>query len=181
VYLLLPQIPMLFMGEEWASRQPFPFFCDFQGELAQAIRNGRREEFSQFPEFRDPAMQERIPDPLADATFLAAKLDWDALKNEDGLATLQWYRRILSVRMAEIVPYIPDLRSGGIYEVLGPGAVEVTWSVGSDRQLRLRANLSRNAQGTFTTEGERTVWSEGVAADVIELPPWSVIWSIVRR
>ena len=30
VFLLAPQIPMLFMGEEWAAAQPFPFFCDFE-------------------------------------------------------------------------------------------------------------------------------------------------------
>ena len=53
VYLLLPQIPMLFMGEEWAASQPFPFFCDFGGELADAVREGRREEFAKFPEFQD--------------------------------------------------------------------------------------------------------------------------------
>ena len=73
VYLLSPQVPMLFMGEEWASAQPFPFFCDFEGDLADAVRNGRREEFARFPEFRDPAMRERIPDPLAEATFRSAK------------------------------------------------------------------------------------------------------------
>jgi maltooligosyltrehalose trehalohydrolase len=33
LYLLLPQIPMLFMGEEWGSDQPFPFFCDYPGKL----------------------------------------------------------------------------------------------------------------------------------------------------
>jgi maltooligosyltrehalose trehalohydrolase len=32
-YLLLPQVPMLFMGEEWGAEQPFPFFCDFHGDL----------------------------------------------------------------------------------------------------------------------------------------------------
>jgi maltooligosyltrehalose trehalohydrolase len=26
-YLLLPQTPMLFRGEEWGSSQPFPFFA----------------------------------------------------------------------------------------------------------------------------------------------------------
>ncbi len=36
VYLLLPQIPMLFMGEEWGATQPFPFFCDFAGDLARS-------------------------------------------------------------------------------------------------------------------------------------------------
>ena len=54
VYLLAPQIPMLFMGEEWGATSPFPFFCDFTGELAEAVRKGRREEFSRFPEFSDP-------------------------------------------------------------------------------------------------------------------------------
>ncbi len=39
IYLLLPQIPMLFMGEEWHTRQPFLFFCDFGAELGQAVRS----------------------------------------------------------------------------------------------------------------------------------------------
>ena len=55
VYLIAPQTPMLFMGEEWGAEQPFPFFCDFHGQLADAIRKGRREEFSHFPEFADPS------------------------------------------------------------------------------------------------------------------------------
>ena len=43
-----PATPMLFMGEEWGAEQPFPYFCDFHGQLADAIRKGRREEFSGF-------------------------------------------------------------------------------------------------------------------------------------
>ena len=80
VYLLLPQIPMLFMGEEWGAAQPFPFFCDFGPELADAVRKGRREEFARFPEFQDPATRERIPDPMAEETFASAKLDWDDIE-----------------------------------------------------------------------------------------------------
>jgi maltooligosyltrehalose trehalohydrolase len=45
VTLLAPMPPLLFMGEEWGSERPFPFFCDFHGALAQAVRKGRREEF----------------------------------------------------------------------------------------------------------------------------------------
>ena len=33
LYLLLPQIRMLFMGEERGARSPFPFFCHFKLEL----------------------------------------------------------------------------------------------------------------------------------------------------
>jgi len=33
IVLLSPQIPLLFMGEEWGSGQPFLFFCDFEPGL----------------------------------------------------------------------------------------------------------------------------------------------------
>ena len=36
ITLLAPTVPMLFMGEEWGSRAPFPFFCDFQGRSRQS-------------------------------------------------------------------------------------------------------------------------------------------------
>ena len=49
--LLCPQIPLMFMGEEFASRTPFLFFTDHHGELADAVRNGRRNEFARFPAF----------------------------------------------------------------------------------------------------------------------------------
>ncbi len=34
VLLLAPQIPMLFMGEEYGAVQPFLYFCNYQGDLA---------------------------------------------------------------------------------------------------------------------------------------------------
>ena len=66
VTLLLPQIPMLFMGEEWGAREPFLFFCDFEGDLAKAVRDGRRQEFARFPEFANDQSVDQIPDPLAE-------------------------------------------------------------------------------------------------------------------
>src|ERR1051325_7054552 len=46
--LLCPQIPLIFMGEEIASPTPFQFFTDHHGELADAVREGRRREFASF-------------------------------------------------------------------------------------------------------------------------------------
>ena len=80
VYLIGPQIPMIFMGEEGAEKRPFLFFCDFAGDLGEAVRKGRREEFKRFPEFSDPARVAEIPDPLDEATFLASKIDWEQLR-----------------------------------------------------------------------------------------------------
>ena len=47
VTLLSPAPPLMFMGDEWGAREPFPFFCDFTGELAEAVRDGRRKEFAE--------------------------------------------------------------------------------------------------------------------------------------
>jgi hypothetical protein len=63
--LLSPSIPLLFMGEELLSRQPFQFFTDFHGALADAVREGRRREFASFSGFAD----KDIPDPNAAGTF----------------------------------------------------------------------------------------------------------------
>src|SRR5207237_260261 len=42
IVLLSPQLPLLFMGEEWGSLRPFLFFCDFAPPLGEAVRQGRR-------------------------------------------------------------------------------------------------------------------------------------------
>ena len=63
---------MLFMGEEWGSKAPFPFFCDFEGDLADAVRKGRRREFAgAYAEYGD-----EVPDPLdaVDAAIRRARL-----------------------------------------------------------------------------------------------------------
>jgi maltooligosyltrehalose trehalohydrolase len=176
VYLLLPQVPMLFMGEEWNSSRPFPFFCDFSGELGDAIRNGRREEFAAFPEFQDPAKRSAIPDPQAEATFLSAKLDWDELAREPHSQWHAWYRRILRVRAAEIVPRLDGLQHGGSYEVLGEQAVQVRWAYAGG-ELVLEANLSPRTLNSRAPEASRTIWTEG-DSDSGVLGPWNVRWAI---
>src|SRR5918911_1571283 len=130
VYLLAPQIPMLFMGEEWAAAQPFPFFCDFGPDLAAAVRKGRREEFARFPEFADPATRERIPDPQAEATFASAKLRWEDIAQPEHAGWLDWYRRAIAARHAEIVPRLAGIGTGGRYEVIGEGGGGGGWAPG---------------------------------------------------
>ncbi len=79
VVLLAPQPPMLFMGEEFGASTPFLFFCDFHGELAEAVRAGRCREFEQFERFRGDQSQTEIPDPNALSTFERSKLAWESL------------------------------------------------------------------------------------------------------
>jgi malto-oligosyltrehalose trehalohydrolase len=178
IYLLAPQIPMLFMGEEWNAAQPFLFFCDFHGELAEAVRRGRRAEFSRFPQFSDPAQRERIPDPQDPATFERSKLRWEDRERPGHAEWLGWYGRILAVRRADIVPLIAAIRAAGASHVVGPNAVFVSWSAGNGRRLRLSANLSDQAHD-FPLDRGRVIWHEGAAPGRTELPPWAVRWTLL--
>lgn len=169
-YLLLPQTPMMFMGEEWGATEPFPFFCDFEGDLADAVRKGRREEFARFPEFQDPKQRDRIPDPLADTTFTSAKLDWSHIDRNH----LAHYRNLIAVRRQHVVPLLPLITSGGTATRFGNEAVQVRWQAGPDT-LVLAANLSAQ-RVDFPAAVGLVLWSEG---DTIPaLGPWSVRWTL---
>ncbi len=146
VYLLSPQIPMIFMGEEWGAEQPFTFFCDFGPDLADKVREGRRREFAKFPEFRDEAARARIPDPCAAATFASAVLDWKAPERPPHSERRAWYRRLLALRAREIAPRLRGMRgSAGAWRPLGPRALRVDWRLGDGSRLTLLANFGDDA------------------------------------
>lgn len=179
IYLLAPPIPMLFMGEEWGAAEPFPFFCDLGPDLANAVREGRRAEFARFPAFQDPAQQERIPDPTAPETFLSAKLRWEDAESGAHGAWLDWYRRVLAVRFAEIIPRLAGRAGhGGHYQILGDRAVRIDWRLGDGSRLALVANLKADALSFVAQPPGAILWSEGSSGQG-ELGPWSVVWTLV--
>ena len=173
LYLLLPQIPMLFMGEEWKARAPFLFFCDFSGDLAEAVRRGRREEFARFPQFQDPAQAARIPDPESVETFRSSKLDWQEAAAPSHQEWREWYRRILQVRRECITPLLPRIGpNASQYEVRGDGGVVVRWSIEDHAELILAANLSGTPLAGFPVRRGALLWQEGQAPG----DAWSVCW-----
>ena len=178
VCLLLPQIPMLFMGDEWGAPQPFPFFCDFGPELADAVREGRRNEFARFPEFREPEALERIPDPMAEATFASAKLHWEDSAQAPHARWLDFYSRVLATRHSEIVPRLTAVRAAGRYDVLADGAVIVRWHLGRGVVLVLAANLTGARRRIFPSVSGRVFWQEGEIGPDGSFGPWTVRWSI---
>src|SRR5262249_192589 len=108
ITLLAPMPPLLFMGEEWGSTHPFPFFSYFQAPLADAVRKARREEFkAAYAELGD-----EVPDPLDEATFRSAVLDWDARMTSDGRKRLALVRDLLTTRQREIVPQLAGAKFG---------------------------------------------------------------------
>jgi maltooligosyltrehalose trehalohydrolase len=72
--LFAPQVPLLFMGEEYGETTPFQFFTDHDDPaIAKATREGRRKEFAKFAGFRS-----EVPDPQARATFERSRLHPEA-------------------------------------------------------------------------------------------------------
>lgn len=141
VLLLSPMIPLLFMGEEWGAREPFLFFTSHHGELADAVREGRRGEFAEFSEFADEHTRERIPDPNAVETFEASKPDFNKRDQPEHAEWLALYRQLLEIRHREIVPRLEGARFLGA-QALGTAAALARWRLGEGSELRLELNLS---------------------------------------
>lgn len=179
LFLLSPSVPLLFMGEEWGAREPFPFFCGFSGALAEAVTMGRRKEFARFERFRDPAAREAIPDPCAAHTFASAKLDWQAQNNSSHREWLTLYRQLLAVRQQTIIPHLRDIRSGR-FEVLATHALHACWQLGDATQLAVYANLGATPVSLVTTPQGRMFYpSEGAIDQQLSsgiLPAFAVAW-----
>ncbi|MDQ6618141.1 MAG: malto-oligosyltrehalose trehalohydrolase [Pseudomonadota bacterium] len=174
--LLAPSPPMLFMGEEFAASSPFQFFCDFSGDLAQAVTRGRREEFGKFAQFADPKVRAAIPDPNALSTFERSRLRWDELTEESHRAWLELYRDCLRVRRDVLVPHLRGMTGGrGRHEVHDELALTVQWVLGDGACWQMDANFSGEAVRVAPAPGG-TVFSCGNAdaGGPRSLPPWGV-------
>ena len=96
-WLLLPQTPMLFMGQEWAASAPFLFFVDHKPELMEAVRKGRDAFLSQFESARHALEREGHVVPFGEAAFRRSTLDWDERARTGGPA-LALHRELLRLR-----------------------------------------------------------------------------------
>ena len=106
--LTSPYTPMLVLGEEWGASTPWQFFTGYPDpELARAVREGRRREFS-----GHGWRSEDVPDPQDPATRDASVLRWEERTAGDHARLLAWYRDLLALRRAE-----PDLRDDDLRRV----------------------------------------------------------------
>ena len=138
--LLSPAVPMLFMGEEWGASTPFLFFCDFGPELAAAVSRGRREEFGRFEAFRDPAARERIPDPNAQGSFAASRLDWDERIRAPHREREALVRQLLAIRARAVVPRLARMPGGGEFSV-DTELLTLRWTLGDGSRMTHRLRL----------------------------------------
>jgi maltooligosyltrehalose trehalohydrolase len=174
IQLLAPSPPLLFMGEEVGATMPFLFFCDFTGDLANAVREGRRREFARFPAFASPDARERIPDPLALETFERSKIVAAVEQPDRAVAAL--YRQLLDLRRREIVPRLSGAgRFSAQYRSKDRG-LSVEWDLPDGGRLMLIANLAAKPAEPLGRPIGQLIW--GAMPEGELLPSWTVLWSI---
>ena len=142
--LLAPAPPMLFMGEEYAATTPFRYFCDFDGELARAVTQGRRAEFGRFARFADPALRELIPDPNDERSFTDSKLEWEERSAPAQAEMLALYTDLLQCRQRELTPWLAGAGSGTWVQA-APGTLQLSWPLAGGRRWHLLAQLADHA------------------------------------
>ena len=169
ILLLSPQIPMLFMGDEWGAKTRFQFFVNFEHEpdLEEAIRKGRAKEFEKFTSFTS-----KVPDPTDAGTFERSKIDWSDIENEPFKAILDETRALLAVRRQAVVPLMASAFIEATYDRHGSGGIEVAWRFEAGT-LRLVANFADTSQVFAVDPDETEIWrSHGLAEAGSSLGAW---------
>ncbi|KQV36699.1 MULTISPECIES: malto-oligosyltrehalose trehalohydrolase [unclassified Rhizobium] len=155
VLLLSPQIPLLFMGDDHLSLRPFHFFADYNGEIADAVREKRPKEAANFGGFPKASSEAYVPDPNDPGSFLASKLDWREAETVGARAWADHVRRLIRVRRQKIVPLLKASTGYSGRVIDGPErCVYIDWELDA-QTLRLRANFSDNDLALPTGLGVR--------------------------
>ena len=172
--MLSPHIPLLFMGEEYGEKNPFYFFTDFTGDLAETVRKGRNNEFRNNQAFAEAGAEDLIPDPNALSTFTASKL---APKTTE---RAQFVKRLIAARFEHIVPRLARIGGdAGTVEALEGNAFAVSWKLADGAKLMLIANFA-DTQATLPLKEVGVPFFTYPDASLAQdnLPPWSVVVSI---
>ena len=165
LFLLLPETPMLFMGQEFAASSPFQYFADHAPDLAKVVREGRHKFLSQFPSAARPEMRHLLADPADPETFLRSKLNLSERESHPEMVAL--HRDLLRLRRED--PVFAAQRARGLDgAVLGERAFVLRFfgQDGDDRLLLV--NLGPDLR------------LEVVPEPLLAPPPdhhWRVIWS----
>ena len=184
ILLLAPSPPLLFMGEEFGADTPFLFFCDFGEELAEAVTNGRRNEFSRFARFSNAELRAQIPDPNARETFLQSKLEWTWLDKGQNRHWADFYRTLLRIRKEQVAPRLKGLtQNQGSAQMLSDRAFVASWVLADGAQVSLLANLGDNAVQQSMALGGTLLYStveSGRSRIGPAIPPWSAAWFLTE-
>jgi len=150
--LLLPQTPLLWMGQEWAATTPFLFFTDHGAELGRLVTEGRRQEFAHFSTFSGAT----VPDPQAEASFLASKLRWEERVQAPHAGVLRLYTQLLALRR-EHPALCATGRDALAVEAVGERALLLRRGTPGDQPLLAAINLGGPVRLRLPHAGRQTL------------------------
>jgi maltooligosyltrehalose trehalohydrolase len=166
IVLLGPYTPMLFMGEEWAASTPWQFFASFPDpELAEAVRTGRRREFS-----RHGWGEEEVPDPMDPATVERSTLNWSEIESPEHAEMLGLYRSLIALRREH-----PELSDPSWDGLVVDVADNDSWLVMHRGSLRVAINFgdSNVELDLGVSEALSAYFAVTITDGVVSLPPES--------
>ncbi|MFH1995828.1 MAG: malto-oligosyltrehalose trehalohydrolase [Candidatus Omnitrophota bacterium] len=145
ILLTSPYIPLLFMGEEYAETAPFLYFVSHADSgLIEAVRSGRKREFSSF------GWKEEPPDPQDKDTFTRSKLHWELRGEKEHGVLLRYYRKL--IRLRKEIPALrdPDRKNFRVFKE-GNGGVIVIERASGESAILCFIN-STDAETTLATD-----------------------------
>ncbi|HEX2151051.1 MAG TPA: malto-oligosyltrehalose trehalohydrolase, partial [Stellaceae bacterium] len=169
--LLMPGIPMLFQGQEFAASTPFLYFADHRPDLVESVRQGRGEFLTQFPSIADPEMRRRLAHPADQETFRRCILDFG--ERERHAPSYALHRDLLALRRDD--------------PVLGRRPARVDGAVIGERAWVLRFFAEDSAEGAAGNADRLLVVNLGLDLTLAPMPEpllapledhaWQILWS----
>ena len=101
LFLLSPNTPLIFMGDEFAASTPFLFFSDHKKELSQQITSGRRAELKRLWGEVEPV------DPQTETTYARSILDLSERDHSPGKEVRLLFNELLALRRATAFRGLP--------------------------------------------------------------------------
>ncbi len=162
--LMAPYVPMLFMGEEFASSSPFLYFADHDDEeMRRLVAEGRKREFAQF------GFDQEVPNPEDRKTFEDSKLNWDEVDQGKHAEMLAWTKALIKLRRSTLC-----LNDGSMHQLLVSTDDAKKTLVMQRDEARILANFGDQPYYFHLLDGEqlRLVSRDGVGIvnGGIELP-----------
>jgi maltooligosyltrehalose trehalohydrolase len=176
--LLTPAIPMVFMGDEFGASTPFHYFAHWEGDLRDAVRAGRQNEFSHAPD-----EEGTLPDPCDADTWAASRLRWEESELPAGRARSALLQRALQVRREWLTPHAEHLAHGGhTAERVGARGLRVVWAYRHGMRWCLEANLGSEPLPAAPPPPAGTAvlahrWAAEAPGAAPAWAPWSARWT----
>jgi maltooligosyltrehalose trehalohydrolase len=168
IVLMAPYIPMLFMGEEWATSAPFLYFADHEDEeMRKSVAEGRKREFAGF------GFDGEVPNPESPETYERSKLAWNEVGEGKHAEMLAWVKSLIKLRRSQI-----SLNDGDLNELQVYTSDQHNTLVMERDEARILVNLGEQPHRFDILDKEKVklVSRDGIAPKdgSMELPPMTL-------